>query len=132
MKCFIDASAYLSLLVSSDNNHESAIKWSRRLANHQYITSQAVLGEVLTVGSQRFDKTTTVYFVEEILKSTTLVVLEKQHLVKTAWKFFKKVKSKNISWVDCYSQAIIEELIIDEVFTFDKDFKKLKNLIKKD
>lgn len=125
MKCFIDTSAYVSLLISSDSNHKNAIEWSKKLTHYQYITSQAVLGEVLTVGSMRFDKTATIHFVEKILQSSTLIVLEKRTLVAHAWKLFKKTQSKNISWVDCYSHAIIEELQISEVFTFDKGFRKL-------
>ncbi len=125
---FIDASAYLSLLNPNDTNHQHALNLAKKLSRKKLVTSQAVLGEVLTVGSMRFDKQITVKFVEKILSSQTLIVLESQKLTTIAFSLFKKVKSKNISWIDCYSQAIINVYNITDVFTFDKDFAKLKKL----
>lgn len=125
---FIDASAYLSLLNPQDNNHQKAVDLANKYAQKKLVTSQSVLGEVLTVGSMRFDKKTTLKFVEKILQSQTLIVTETQSLITAALDIFKKVDSKNISWVDCYSQAIINHYQIKEVFTFGKDFKKLKKV----
>lgn len=88
------------------------------------MTSQAVLGELLTVGSMRYDKELTIEFVEAILQSNTRVVLEKYNLIKRAFSIFKSIKSKNISWVDCFSFAIIEKFKIQKILTFDKDFKR--------
>ena len=120
---FIDASFYLSLLNPKDNNHEKAIKIGQEYESEEYVTSQMVLGEVLTVGSQRFDKTLTIKFIEEVLKSRTRVILEKPELIKRAYDIFKKIRSKNVSWVDCYSFAIMEKLKIKKALTFDKHFK---------
>lgn len=127
---FIDASAYLSLLNPQDNNHKQAIELAQKFVQRKFVTSQAVLGEVLTVGSMRFNKKKTTQFVEEILNSETLIILETKNLVEDAFKLFKKVESKNIGWVDCYSQSIINAHKIKDVFTFDKDFSKLKNYYK--
>lgn len=125
---FIDASAYLSLLNPDDNNHQHALDLIKKITQKKFVTSQAVLGEVLTVGSMRFDKEKTIKFVEKILNSKTLVILETSPLTTLAFKLFKKVESKNISWIDCYSQAIINSYHITKVFTFDQDFAKLKNI----
>jgi len=125
---FIDASAYLSLLNPDDNNHQHALNFIKKITQKKFITSQAVLGEILTVGSMRFNKQKTIKFVEKILNSKTLVVLETSTLTVLAFQIFKEVRSKNISWVDCYSQAIINAYSINSVFTFDKDFAKLKKL----
>jgi predicted nucleic acid-binding protein len=125
---FIDASAYLSLLNPQDNNHAQALKLSRKYSQKKLITSQAVLGEVLTVGSMRFDKPKTLQFVEAVINSQTLIIIETPQLVKESFQIFSQVKSKNISWVDCYSQAIINQYQIETVFTFDKDFSKLNKV----
>jgi len=121
---FIDASFYLSLLNSKDNNHKQALKIGKKYENESYITSQAVLGEVLTVGSQRYDKPTTIKFIETIIKSQTKIVLEKQEIVDNGLKIFKKARSKNISWVDCYSFAIMKKLKIKIALSFDKHFQQ--------
>lgn len=123
---FIDASFYLSLLNPQDINHQKAIKMGKKYKDEDYVTTQLVLGEVLTVGSQRFDKALTIKFVEEILDSSTKIVLEKPGLIKRAFDLFKKIKSKNVSWVDCYSFAVMEGLKIKKALTFDKDFKKFR------
>lgn len=122
---FIDASYYLSLLNSADSNHRKAIEVSLHHKNEVYVTSQAVLGEVLTVGSQRIDKDLTIEFVEEILKSRTRVVLETKEFVDEAFLLFKKTETKNISWVDCYSFSIMKKLKIKEALSFDRHFKQL-------
>ncbi|HUS60275.1 MAG TPA: PIN domain-containing protein [Nevskiaceae bacterium] len=121
---FIDASFYLSLLNPNDSNHEKAVKIGRKYKDEEYVTTQMVLGEVLTVGSQRFNKVLTVRFVGEILKSRTRIVFEKSELVKQAFVLFKKTKSKNISWVDCYSLIVMKKLSIRTVLTFNKHLKQ--------
>lgn len=122
---FIDTSFYLSLLNSKDNNHKKALETGSHYKDEIYVTSQAILGEVLTVGSQRIDKKLTIQFVEEILKSQTRTILETREYIDEAFLIFKKIKSKNISWVDCYSLAIMKKLKIKKALSFDKHFKQL-------
>lgn len=119
---FIDASYYLSLLNSQDSNHKKAAEIGLRHKDEVYVTSQAVLGEVLTVGSQRIDRKLTIKFIEEILKSQTRVILETKEFIDEAFLIFKEVESKNISWVDCYSLSIMKKLKIKEALSFDKHF----------
>ena len=121
---FIDASFYLALLNSSDNNHGGAIAFGEKYGDEDYVTSHMVLGEVLTVGSQRFDRDLAIRFVEEIFRSRTKIVLEKRNLLVRAMEIFKNIKSKNVSWVDCYSFAVMEKLGIEKALTFDKDFAR--------
>lgn len=123
---FIDASFYLSLLNPQDINHQKAVKIGEQYQNENYITTQMVLGEVLTVGAMRFNKPLTIKFVREIIKSRTQILLEKPLLVKQAFGIFKKIKSKNVSWVDCYSFAVIKKLNIKKALAFDKHFKLAK------
>lgn len=123
---FVDASYYISLLKPSDSNHKTALALAKQYEKEELMTSQAVLGEVATVGSQRYNKEATVAFIEGILgEGTTMIVLEQRELVDRAWEIFKNVTKKDVSWVDCYSLAIIEAYKIPTVFTFDKDFKRL-------
>ena len=121
---FIDASFYLALLNHTDNNHGRAMSLGEKYESEDYVTSQMVLGEVLTVGSQRFDRDLTIRFVEEIFRSRTKIVLEKRNLLTRAMEIFKNIKSKNVSWVDCYSFAVMEKLGIKKALTFDKDFAR--------
>lgn len=121
---FIDASFYLSLLNADDSCHQQALEQAVNYADFQYITSQAVLGEVLTVGSQRYDRHRTIDFVEEIRSSDTDIVLETPDLVRSAFDIFCTLSNKNISWVDCYSFAIMKSFRVDQSLSFDRDFRK--------
>lgn len=123
---FVDASFYLSILQKNDSNHTKAVSWWKSFPDDvQKMTSQAILGEVLTVGSQRHDRRLTIAFVEKILAGNTNIVLETAPLVARSWEIFKKVTKKDVSWVDCYSAAIIEVYKIETVLTFDREFQQL-------
>ena len=121
---FIDTSAYIGTLNPFDSNHEKAGEISGFLTKEDLITSYAVLGEVLTVGSMRYNRQAATDFVKEILKSKTKIVSENDELRDKAFRIFQEIKDKNIGWVDCCSFAIIEHYKIEKVFSFDRDFKK--------
>ncbi|OGH20386.1 MAG: hypothetical protein A3D74_01100 [Candidatus Levybacteria bacterium RIFCSPHIGHO2_02_FULL_37_13] len=123
---FIDASSYLSSLLPKDPNLKKAVEIFISIgeSKEHLVTSYAILGEVLTVSSQRYDRQTGIKFVEDILDGSTKVILEDDELMRKAFKIFQEVEDKDVSWVDCYSFAIIEYYKIDKVFSFDKDFKK--------
>ena len=126
MKVFIDSSAYLSALMLHDPNNKRALEVlaSIKTNKEEIITSHAVLGEVLTVASQKYDRNKGTKFVEDIYESGIDIILESSDLIKKALANFKKIKDKDVSWVDCYSFAIIEAYKIEKVFSFDRDFKK--------
>lgn len=127
---FVDASYYLSLLKPTDSNHERALTMAKYHEKEELMTSQAVLGEVATVGSQRYNKEATIAFLEGILRAgTTTIVLERQELVVRTREIFKEITKKDISWVDCYSMAIIEAYKIETVLTFDKDLQRYSHSI---
>jgi predicted nucleic acid-binding protein len=122
---FIDASAYIGILNPDDSNHKKALELSSFLTQENHtITSYAVLGEVLTVGSMRYNRKASIDFVKGIFESKTTIVAENSELRKKAFKIFQDIKDKDVSWVDCYSFAIIDHYKIEKVFSFDKDFKK--------
>ena len=121
---FIDTSVYIGILNPFDSNHAKAGEFLGLLTQEDLITSYAVLGEVLTVGSMRYNRQAAIDFVKEIFKSTTRIVSENDELRNKAFKIFQVIKDKDISWVDCYSFAIIDHYKIEKVFSFDKDFKK--------
>lgn len=123
---FIDASAYIALLVPTDNLHQKALQLANGILTQSsnHITSYGILGEVLTVGSQRHNRQAAIDFVENVLDSKTHIIIENEEFLKRSFKIFQDITDKNVSWIDCYSFAIIEYYKIEKVFSFDKDFKK--------
>jgi predicted nucleic acid-binding protein len=130
---FIDASFYLSYSALLDSCHEKAISSGSKylIKPCDLCTSQSILGEVLTVGSQRYNRTITIEFVNKIIQSETKIILENQAYINKTLEIFKQITNKNISYVDCYSAAIINKHKIDTVLTFDLDFLKLKLFLPK-
>lgn len=123
---FIDTSAYIAILNPNDSLHNQALNIVKEhlTKESQVMTSYAILGEVLTVGSIRYNRQAAIDFVTPLLKNTSHMVLESEDLLEKSFKVFKTIKDKNVGWVDCLSFAIIEEFNIKEVFSFDKAFKK--------
>jgi len=123
---FIDSSAYIGILNPLDSNHKKALELSSLfiVQEDHVITSYSVLGEVLTVGSMRYNRKASIDFVKNIFESKTEIVSENDELTKKAFKIFQKIRDKDVGWVDCYSFTIIEHYKIEKVFSFDKDFKK--------
>lgn len=123
---YIDASCYLAALMPNDSNRPKAQKFSEFLTENanNLITANAILGEVLTIGSQRFDREKTVAYVSEIRSGKTKIVLENQELITAASVIFKRISAKNVGWVDCFSFAIIKQYKIKTALSFDRDFKK--------
>ncbi len=123
---FIDASAYLSSLLPKDPNFKKAVKIFKSIceSKERLVTSYAILGEILTVSSQRYDRQAGIKFVREIISGPTQVILEDSDLIEESFKIFQNIKDKNVSWVDCYTFAIIDHYKIEKVFSFDRDFKR--------
>ena len=122
---FVDTNFYVSLENKADSNHEQAKEALTSLIpkNPQFFTTNLVLYETVTVLSIRVGREAAIYFKENFDPETRIFWLDKQTETK-AWSLFKRIKDKDVSFVDCYSFALLEELEIKEVLTFDRDFAK--------
>ena len=123
---FVDASFYLSVVLR-DSNFAVAAREYQRLKPSDCITSQAVLGEVLTVGSMKLSRSITTQFVSAIMDSDIRIVLENSKLVMQTWSIFQEVTQKDVGWVDCYTLAIMKQFNVLELRTFDVALAKLAN-----
>jgi predicted nucleic acid-binding protein len=53
------------------------------------------------------------------------IVSESKEILEDTKRIFGQMSQKDISWVDCYSVAIMRHFGITEILTFDPHFKKL-------
>lgn len=125
MTVFIDSSALIALWDQDDSNHPEAIEKSQELQRKQAVIfiSNIIAGEVLTVLSMKLGIKIANQCGEMLQRLNTVFVDESLH--QKAWDGFQKRTSKNLSFFDYTSWAIIREFNMDKVFTFDRDFKKL-------
>lgn len=127
-KVFVDTSAFVSLKDNNDPNHNKAQKAAQKLAglNARLYTSSDVIGETLTVISRKLGKQSAFDFYEGYIKSGFKEIFIDNKLQEKSRKTFFKVKSKNISFIDCTSIIAMKNQNIETIFAFDQDFKKLK------
>lgn len=123
---FVDASALISVWDHDNINHKQALNKSIELkkTKQQLSSSNIIIGEVLTVLSMQVNKKKALEFGKEIEKSNLIINFINQDLHQKAWEIFQKIKGKNVSFFDCASFAVMEDLGIKKAFSFDKDFKK--------
>lgn len=126
MLVFVDSSAFISSLVSNEDNFNRAKAISENLATKgaQLITTNMIIAEVLTVLSMKHGKELALIFGEKIRDSGLEVAHVNQELFESAWQIFKREKSKNLGFVDCVSFAFIKNFRIPTAFSFDKQFRR--------
>ena len=127
---FIDANVFIALLNRQDGLHERASVLWGELENRGYslITSNFVISEVITVLSMRAGKQVALLFADMVYHKTTIlrVLRVNEETELSAISYLKLFKSKNISFCDCVTMAILKIYNIKNIATFDGDFKNTK------
>ena len=127
MKVLIDTGAWVSIAMKRDKHHEVAVQLLRNFQQESIslITSDFILDEVLTLVRMRSTHENARTIGLAILKSP-VVRLERitETLWEKAWKIFQRYKDKMWSFTDCTSFALMDQLRIDDAFTFDTDFRQ--------
>lgn len=126
MRVFVDASAFIALVVEKDFNHVRAAEIAARLEleKAELITSNMIIAEVLTVIGMRFSKTLAVEFGERIMKGGIEIIHPSAFAFEHAWRIWKDEPHKDVGFVDAMSFALIESEQIPSAFSFDYDFLK--------
>ena len=131
---FVDANVFIALINKDDNLHQRAKKLRDKLKREKarLVASNFVISEVLTVLSLRVSKKKAIEFGRLVYQKTKslLVLRPTRGTEKLAFNYFQKAKSKNISFVDCLTLAMVEIFGIKRVFSFDKDLKQPKTNFK--
>lgn len=132
MKVFTDTSALLSLFIKSEFDHELVVeKFDQyKKERDQLFVSDYILAETFTQLSYRFGSHALKFGVETInssLGSGELVMLTVHAIIfARAKEMIIKYADQKLSFTDCTSYILFKELNLDEIFTLDTDFKKLR------
>jgi len=132
MRVFIDSSAFISLFDKRDQMHEEAMSKFQmyQQIGAQLITSDYILDELYTWMIKRLKK-------HEVVKAITFMEKAEQNdeinivfidslFFKKAQEAFLKFSEHKISFTDAVSYVLCKEFKIDEIFTLDADFKKMR------
>ena len=123
---FVDSSIYFALNNLADPHFRKAHFLAKKLQEKsvRLFTATHILLEVTTLLSQRIGHEIAVKFLDDIRDGETTILHPSEYLILEGESLFKKQKSKNVSYADCMSFAIMRERNIKVAFSFDQDFKK--------
>jgi len=125
-RIFIDTSAFLALEDESDEHHEEAIRFRDQeiLRDHyECSTTSYILDETLTLIRIRLSIQASIEFSKKIRRSQIVKILSvSKQIEDKALDLFENYDDKTFSFTDCVSFVVMQELRIQEAFTFDEHF----------
>ncbi len=127
MKLFVDTSALVALADRNDQRHDAAKRFLETLPSAaRFYTSNYVIDETITrlrtlAGVEVAAKTA-----EAIWSSELYQIHAIDHTVeREALQILRKYADHRLSFTDCTTTVLLEQLDIDRIFAFDDDFRKL-------
>lgn len=122
---FLDTSYLIAFFVKKEENHERAVEIAEIIKNEEKLISKLVIAETITVLKKKL-ATKDIAKIYGILKDFTTA--EDSHIFDSAFKHFIKYDGE-ISFFDAVYIAIMEELEINHIASFDSDFNKKEGII---
>ena len=125
---FVDTTAWIAILSSVDENHESASEYFQNAVDSGILlfTTRFIFAETLIFIRKRVSVERAIDFGEYLQKSPQVKMLEIQsQLHDKAWQIFTKYRDwRDLSYVDCVSFAVMKNSGLKTAFAFDDDFRK--------
>jgi len=129
---FVDTWAWLALSNRKDVHHELARKSYDEIktAGYRLVTSDYVLDEVITALFRNVTFANAVQFVESLFAAINGNQIKLERITearfKVAWSLRKRYQDKpDISFTDLTSFVLMQELVINKVFTGDSHFESV-------
>lgn len=130
MKIFIDTSVFVALLVENETDHEKVAKKYSHYRQHRalFITSDYILDELFTrLLYYKLDIKRHIEKLQDSISRKEIVVLHiDESVFDKSLNIFLKFSEHKISFTDAASYILYKDFSLDEVFTLDDDFKKMR------
>ena len=123
---FIDTSVFVAFIVEKDTNHEKAVSLMEEIVDGEHgtaITSGYVFDETVTVVLIRSKSLGSAVRTGNLIKESMQVIDVDSIFFEASWNRFRGQKRNKFSFIDCTILEVVESNHIDEVATFDKEFK---------
>ena len=130
---FIDTNIFLRHLYQDDQNYSpKATSILKRIEEGElkvYVSDIVIFETVFTL--HRSYKVSKKVIAESLLPLIQLpgITLPGKKLYNKAFQIFL---STSLGFADCYHVALMEKLKVEEIFSFDKDFDKIRNIKRKE
>lgn len=124
---FVDTSHYVALLSPRELVHSRAHKLANALTNTQFVTTDAILVEVLAFFSgagptARHEAVTVIRGIR--ISDKNIVLPQTRELFDAGLALYASRPDKGYSLTDCMSMVVCREYEIDEVLTHDHHFEQ--------
>ena len=124
---FLDANFLVSYYLHTEEHHERALEIDEEIGNNERIISRSVIAETINVlnNKLKIDKET----IEIIYKK----LIEDYSMIEDQFFYNKAVKKlisyeKRLPFFDFLYIALMEELRIEKIATFDKHFNNIEGI----
>lgn len=132
MKVFIDTSAFVSLFVESESTHAMvAGQYKKYKTNRdQFITSDYILDELFTKVLSQYGGHTLkdiITIIESAERDQDIQIQKIDSVVfSKAKKEMVRFSEHKLSFTDSTTVVLYKDFNLDEIFTLDSDFRKLR------
>lgn len=131
MKVFIDTSAFVALLVDKETDHKIVAKKYHDYRQKRAIlfTSDYILDELFTrlLYFKQIDIKKYIQKLQESISKGEITVLRvDEALFEKALDMFLKFSDHKVSFTDATTYVLYKDFALDEIFTLDDDFKKMR------
>jgi len=122
---FADTAYFIATINPRDTLHDVAKRVGRTLARHQFLTTDAVLAELLGyyAGYTPFLRAAALRTVDRVRATPTFEVLDfGRPEFDRALERYRRRPDKTYSLVDCHSMVVMDERGIRDILTSDEHF----------
>ena len=130
---FLDANFFINFYVKGNENHKRAKEILKSIKGEELITSKLVIMEVITVLNVRLKKDLKLISnVFEELNNNYKVIID-NNFYNEGFEILLRELNKNnerIPLFDCVYMAVMEDLGIREIVTFDKHFDNKETIVR--
>ena len=132
MKVFIDTGAFIAYFIKQEKFHDDVVSKYKfyRQQKATLLTSDYILDELLTWFSAKQSKQVLeklVLAIQKMIDSKELKVLSiDQTVFRKAQEILIKFSDHRISFTDATSFCLYKDFALDEIFTLDDDFKRIR------
>jgi len=132
MKIFVDSGVFIAYFLKQEASHEDVVRKYNFYIQEKarFFSSNYILDELLTWFSSRQPKYFTeklIIYLQRIIENGELKVIFIDSVIhKKAQDVLLKFSEHKISFTDATSYVLYKDFSLDEVFTLDSDFKKMR------
>jgi predicted nucleic acid-binding protein len=127
----VDSDAFVGLLLEKDAHHERSARLFSEVASQgaSIVTNSFVIAETATVLSHRVGQELARIFLDEVVEQGRFpTVFVTEALQQQAIEIFRMQERRGTSMTDCVNVAIMQQLQISTIFSFDTFYSKRCNL----